>query len=101
VVVLDSQKTGQCQSLDSTDIKFVSSLINQRHTIYLDEIQDELYQHRGICISVPILCTLQCLDLTYKVISAYALEQDDLIQLAFINHIDEVSDPQMIIFIVE
>jgi len=96
-------KTGQHWSLDSTDIKFVSSLINQRYTIYLDEIQDELYQHQGIHISVPILCrTLWHLDLTCKVVSAHALEQDDLIWLAFMNHIaNEVSDPQMMMSIDE
>lgn len=38
-------KTSRQQLLNSTDIKFISSLIDLRHMIYLDEIQDELYQH--------------------------------------------------------
>jgi transposase len=97
------RKTGRRQLLASTYIKFVSSLINQRHTIYLDEIQDELYQHRGVCILVPMLCrTLRRLDLTRKVVAAHALEQDDLLRSAFMNRIaDEVPDPQMMMFIDE
>ena len=52
---------------------------------------------------MPTLCrTLQCLDLTHKVVSACALEWDDLVWLAFMNHIaDEVPDPHMMMFIDE
>ncbi|KAF8487071.1 hypothetical protein DFH94DRAFT_621680 [Russula ochroleuca] len=97
------RKTGRRCLLHPTDIKFVTSLIKQRHTIYLDEIQDELFQHREICISVPTLCqTLRCLSLTCKVVSARALERDNLVRSAFMNHIsDEVPDPRMLMFIDE
>jgi hypothetical protein len=52
---------------------------------------------------VPTLCrTLRRLDLTRKVVAARALERDDLLRSAFMNHIvDEVPDPQMMMFIDE
>ncbi|KAF8075919.1 hypothetical protein FPV67DRAFT_1394226, partial [Lyophyllum atratum] len=74
----------------TTDIKLISALITRRHTIYLDEIQDELYQHRGICVSVPTLCkTLHCLDTRKVVVSACALEQNHLIRSDYMNRIAE------------
>ena len=88
-------RTGRQRLLSLTDIKFVASLVGRRHTIYLDEIQTELYEHQEISISVPTLCqTLRRLALTRKVVSAHALEQDDLRRSAFMNLIaDKVSDP--------
>jgi hypothetical protein len=89
--------------LDPTDIRFITSLIERRHTIYLDEIQNELYQHREVRISVPTLCrTLRRLALTQKVVSARALERDDIVRSAFMNNIaDEVPDPRMLMFVDE
>ena len=97
------RRTGRQRLLSSTDIKFIASLVGRRHTIYLNEIQTELYEHREISISVPTLCrTLQHLALTRKVVSAHALEQDDLCCSAFMNLIaDEVPDSRMIMFIDE
>jgi transposase len=97
------RRTGRRRLLSSTDIKFVASLIGRRHTIYLDEIQNELHEHRKIHISVPTLCrTLRRLALTRKVVSARALERDDLLRSAFMNLIaDEVPDPRMLMFIDE
>ena len=96
-------KTGWQHLLDSIDIKFVSSLIGQKHTIYLDEIQDELYQHQKIQISVLTLCRTLCwLAFTHKVVLAHALKQDNLAYLAFMNFIaNEVSDSWMMMFIDE
>jgi transposase len=97
------RKIGRRRLLNLADLKFVSSLIRRRHTIYLDEIQHELYQYREIHVSVPTLCrTLHRLALTRKVVSAYALERDDLIRSAFMNTIaDEVPDPRMLMFVDE
>ena len=88
-------KTGRRRLLHRTNINFVTLLIKQRHTIYLDEIQDQLSQHREVHVSVPTLCqTLRRLAFTRKVISARALERDDLARSAFMNSIaDEVPDP--------
>lgn len=97
------RKTGRRRLLNSADIKFVASLIARRHTIYLDEIQNELRQHREIHISIPTLCrSLRRLALTRKTVSACALERDDLRRSAFMNTIaDDVPDPYMMMFIDE
>ena len=97
------RKTGRWCLLSSADIKYVASLIAQRHTIYLDKIQNELCQHWEIHISIPTLCwTLRHLALTRKMVSACALEWDDLRHSAFMNTIaDEVPDPHMMMFIDE
>lgn len=98
-----AHKPGRNRLLAPADVKFVSALVDRRHTIYLDEIQDELYQQRGIFISIPTLCrTLRRLDYTRKVVSARALERNDLLRSAFMNKIaDEVPDPNMMMFVDE
>ena len=95
------RRTGRQCLLSSTDIKFIASLVGQRHTIYLDEIQTELYEHWEISIFVLTLCwTLQHLALTRKVVSARALVGYDLRCSAFMNLIaDEVPDSWMMMFI--
>ncbi|RDB20344.1 hypothetical protein Hypma_012691 [Hypsizygus marmoreus] len=96
-------KTGRRRLLCSDDVKFILSLVSRRHTIYLDEIQDELFKQRGITISIATLCrTLRRLDLTRKVVSARALERDDILRSAFMNRIaEEVPDPAMMMFVDE
>jgi transposase len=46
---------GRRQVLNREDIKFVVALIERQHCIYLDEIQEELYLHRGYHPSIPTL----------------------------------------------
>jgi hypothetical protein len=50
-----------------------------------------------------MLCrTLHCLALTQKVVLAHALEQNDIVQSAFMNNIaDKVPDSQMLMFVNE
>ena len=46
---------GRHRILNREDIKFVVALIERRHCIYLDEIQEELYLHRYRRPSIPTL----------------------------------------------
>ena len=39
---LNTHKCGQHQKLTSIDINFIKSLISEHHTIYLDEIHEQL-----------------------------------------------------------
>lgn len=98
-----ARKSGRRRLLSVADVNLVSALVNRRHTIYLDEIQDELYQERGVFVSIPTLCrTLRRLDFTRKIVSARALERNDLLRSAFMNKIaDEVPDPNMMMFVDE
>jgi transposase len=56
-------RTGQwgCRrKLTTVDQSFILVLLNQQHTIYLDEIQEELLLCRGVKVSIPTLtCTFR------------------------------------------
>jgi len=96
-------KTGRHRKLSQGDVKFITALLNQRHTIYLDEIQERLYDERGAFISTTTLFhTLRRLHYSRKEVSAHALERDDLLRSAFMNKIaDEVTSPDMLMFVDE
>src|SRR4051794_23827160 len=44
-------RSGRHRTLSHEDLKFILALLNRRHTIYLDEVQVELYNQRGISVS--------------------------------------------------
>ncbi|KAJ7599016.1 hypothetical protein C8J56DRAFT_1039895 [Mycena floridula] len=70
---------------------------------YLDEIQSELLNQRGVKVSIAtILRALHRLHFTHKSISVQALERNDLDRSAFMNCIAEIApDPSMYMFIDE
>ena len=74
--------------------------MSQHHTIYLDEIQEELLTRHGVRVSIPTLTrTLRRLHLTNKDVSGRALERNDKQRAIFMNHIaDIVTDPNMLMF---
>jgi predicted transcriptional regulator len=86
--------------LTSTDISFIRGLLNQRHAIFLDEIQEQLLTRRSIKISLLTLsCTLHCLHFSYKDVSAHALERNNQLQAVFINQIaNQIPNPNMLMF---
>ncbi|EDR05955.1 uncharacterized protein LACBIDRAFT_294716 [Laccaria bicolor S238N-H82] len=94
---------GRRRILNREDVKFVVSLIERRHCIYLDEIQEELYLHRGCRPSIPTLVrTLRRLDFSRKCVSIRALERNDIMRAAFMNTIaEEVPRPDMLMFLDE
>ena len=94
-------QSGRHQILSHEDLKLVVALLHCRHCIYLDEIQSELYNQRGVLVSIPtVLRTLHRLHYSQKCVSARALERNDLLCSAFMNRIaDEVPNPDMLIFI--
>jgi len=75
-------------------------MISQHHSIYLDEIQEELLARRGTMVSIPTLARTLCrLDFSHKSISAKAVERNEIARAAFMNRIGmEVSDPAMLMF---
>ena len=89
--------------LSQGDLKFVVILLNRRHSIYLDEIQEHLGSERGAFVSIStLLCTLRHLHYSHKRASICTLERDDLLCSAFMNQIaDEVPNPDMLMFIDE
>ena len=94
---------GRKHLLSQGDLKFIIALLKHRRSIYLDEIQDHLSQERGVSISIPtLLRTLRRQHYSHKGVSARALERDDILRAAFMNRIaDEVTDPNMLMFVDE
>ena len=95
-----ARKLGRQRKLTQEDTKLIVALLNRRHTIYLDEIQSELINIRGIHVTTTtILNTLRRLHYSRKTVSARALERDDLLRSAFMNRIaDDVPNPDMLMF---
>ena len=98
-----SHQPGRKRILSQGDVKFVVALLNRRHCIYYDEIQEQLCNERGISISISsLLRTLHCLHYSHKGVSVRALERDDLLCSAFMNRIaDKVRNPDMLMFVDE
>ncbi len=98
-----SRCSGRHRVLSHEDLKLIIALLNRRHCIYLDELQAEVFNTRGILLSQSTLMrTLHQLHISRKCVSARALERNDLIRSAFMNRIaDEVPNPDMLIFIDE
>ena len=69
---------GRLCNLTTTDHSFMCALLDQQHTVYLDEIQEQLLSHRGVKVSIPTLtCTLHRLHFTHKDVSGKALKCND------------------------
>ena len=98
-----SHRTGRWRQLNRDNLNFIQALVDRQHCIYLDEIQDELYEQHGVDISVPSLTrTLRRLCFSRKCVSAHALERNDILRSAFMNTIaDEVTDPDQLMFVDE
>jgi transposase len=96
-------KPGRKRILTQGDVKFIVALLDRRHCLYIDEIQEHLNNERGVFPSIPtILRTLQRLHYSRKGVSVRALERDNLLRSAFMNRIaDEVSNPDMLMFVDE
>lgn len=98
-----AHQTGRCRVLSHEDLKLIVALLNRRHCIYLDELQAEVYNIRGVTLSLPTLMrALHHFQYSHKCVSTRALERNDLIRSAFMNRIaDQVPNPDMLIFIDE
>ena len=98
-----SRKTGRTRTLSHLDIKFIAALVGQRHCIYLNEIRQALSEHRGRVVSIATLSrTLHRIDFSRKCVSGRALERNEMLRAAFMNHIADVAtNPDMLMFVDE
>ena len=97
------QKAGRPRLLQSVDIRFIQALLDRRQTVYITELQEELYQARKVHVSIPtLLRTLKHLNFSHKVVLHRAIECDNLRCSVFMNKIaDEVPNPNMLMFVDE
>jgi transposase len=81
-----AHKPGRKCALSQGDLKFIVTLLNHRHSLYLDEIQEQLRTECGTSVSITtLLYTLRHLHYSRKGASAHALERDDLLRSAFMT----------------
>ncbi|KAJ7918080.1 hypothetical protein B0H13DRAFT_2321735 [Mycena leptocephala] len=90
-----ADRSGRTRLLNSTDIKFILALVEQCHTIYIDEIQEKLLSQRDVSVSVTtLLRTMRRLEFSRKRVSVHALERNDLLRSAYMNRIVDIApDP--------
>jgi hypothetical protein len=95
--------TGRPHHLSAIDIIYIEALLEQNHTIYLDEIQEKLLTQHDVDVSITtLLRTLRRLHFSCKCVSIRALESNNLVCSAYMNCItDIVPDPNMQMFIDE
>jgi transposase len=98
-----SHRSGRKRILSQGDIKFIVALLTCRHSMYIDEIQEQLHTERRVSVSsTTLLRVLRRLHYSNKAVSARALERNDLLRSAFMNKIaDEITDPDMLMFVDE
>lgn len=90
-------------SLSQADLAVITALLNHYRSLYLDELQDELWlKHSVHTTLLTIHCALQQLGISHKVISATAYEQNEMSWLIYMNYIvEEASNVGMLMFVDE
>ena len=77
--------------LTTIDLSFIHALLNQQHTVYLDEIQEQLLLCRSVKVSIStLMCTLHWLHFTNEDVSGKALEHNDHDHMIYMNRITEL-----------
>ncbi|KAF5392338.1 hypothetical protein D9757_001550 [Collybiopsis confluens] len=96
-------RRGRPRILSTVDEQYITSLLKLKPTLYLDEIQDALFRYRHVSISIPALYrALWRLDITRKVVSAKALERNEVLRSHFMLQIARIApNPDMLVFIDE
>ena len=92
---------GRPRILTSEDLNLIRSLLSQNPSLYLDELQDELFVRRGVVISIPtLLRSLRRVHFLHKSVSVHALERNDLDRSMYMNRFaDLILDPAMVMFV--
>ena len=94
---------GRHRVLDTIDVRFIKSILDQEPCLYLDELQERIQIRRGIHVSVStLLRTLRRIHFSRKDVSICALERNDMDRAIYMNNFANlVSDPAMVMFIDE
>nr|GAT45074.1 Tc1-mariner class transposase [Mycena chlorophos] len=97
------RRHGQKRMLAGEDVSFIGRAMEHQRGKFLDEVRDELHAQRGVYASIPtIQRTIKRMGLTRKVMSAPAIERDELRRSLFMNRIGrDVPDPNCLIFLDE
>lgn len=88
------------RKLDAIDMSFIRGRLKRSHSIYLDELRNEIAKHRGKHISITTTWrTLKRMNYSRKRVSAIARERKELRRNAFMNMMADLApDPTMLMF---
>ncbi|KAJ3846748.1 hypothetical protein EV368DRAFT_76973 [Lentinula lateritia] len=98
-----ANRCGRPRILNNIDEQYITTLVELRPTIYLNEIQETLLQACGVSISIPTLCrALQRLNFSRKIVSAQAFERNEMQWSHYMLQIARIApQPDMLIFVDE
>ena len=94
---------GHPRILGQGDIAFIRNMIQHHNTIYLDELQQELWEKCHVFATISTISrALQCLEITRKGMSFSAAERSDELRALYMNRIGaEARDAEMLLFVDE
>ena len=94
---------GRPRTPSSADLAFISAIINHRPSVYLDELQDELWLKCNVRSTLPTLSrALEQLGVTRKAISARTYERNEFSRALYMNRIaEEVPDPNIMLMFID
>lgn len=76
---------GRPRKLEMGDLNFLASLIDANPTVYLDELQDKLFESRQLEVSIPTLSrALRNMALTHKSVARAAFERNELVRATWL-----------------
>ncbi|KAF5358628.1 hypothetical protein D9758_007742 [Tetrapyrgos nigripes] len=95
-----ARRSGRPRTIHSDDAHFIVKLLQQRKTMYLDEIQSQLHTRLGLHVSKPSILQMICrFYFSHKCVSTKAEEANDLLRSHHWNTIAEIAPfPDMLMF---
>jgi transposase len=94
-----SHISGHPRSRSQADLNFVQATVDHRPTIYLNELQQELFSKCGVQVSISTLTrAVKWLHITHKIVTAPALERNEVLRALYMNRVSaEVPDVNMLL----
>ena len=93
-----TRRAGRPRSLSDEDMAFIQTLIDANPSLYLDEIQQRLYDIREVNISISTISrALTHLDLSWKTISKVAVERDEEVRAIWEGMMAQYTDPDLFV----
>lgn len=85
------RQKGLPRTLNPGDLNYISSILEANPTLYLDEIQQRLFEARDCDVSIAAICrAVGRLELTHKKVAREALERDELVRATWIAEYGDV-----------
>ena len=97
-----SRRVGQPKLLTDEDIAFINAIVEANPSIYLDEIQQKLYNICSVDISLSTLSrSLRGLDLTQKMVTKMSAERDDGLRAIWEGMMAQYTNPELFVAVDE